>query len=766
MSITNRRNRYSLPESNISTLKLCVSCLLLLHCLWGCSGGQQTISREAGTALEIVKKTDSKTESPQNSSRLLLAGRNLETGYLNESEKLLNGLWDNIESKYLHARLAETSGNYVEAIKLYQDIKEPPGFLKTDIHKRLIRVLAKAKQFSAAADQAQTLWESDKNNPMLQLKIETTSWLTKANRTNDAIELLEKIKSKSNGSVHEKIELQLAALYEKNDRVDEAVKLITPLIYSAATPENMHMALKLLTSAEGEPHWTARQRLDRAKRLIELKAWNDATSMIDPLLNSTNGNLLNEARWLNARLLFKRRRHYKEAVTALDQIIKSKSPKTLAASFLRAKALSRLDRDEEAIIAYRAYAKKAKQRQKANNARFLAGRLEFFLGRHKAARISMEALVGNGKQTKKATLTLGRVRDAHFIAGLSAILEGVPAKGEAHLKAASEGSKNNEVIARNKYWYAVARLKSKKKNAQALLQNICETDITSWYAIWSAKRLKAAKLTLGACLVKSEVSVDTAENKEESILNKTKTPLKDLSLAAAFYKSIGLYKSAAKFLKEAEKVHQHDASTRDWIIHYVSLNAPQYSIRKASAGLKWPPSTKNMWQFKSAYPTPYTKLIKQEGSRQNLPNFLLYSIARKESLFAPDAISHVGAMGMMQMMPQTYEVNRKRAGLAPLKSGQLPSPEDSIKAAGFELRHLLDKFGNSIPLAIMAYNGGSKAVSRWLNRSGEFKMDVFVEKIGFVQTRNYIKRVYQNLVRYSLLANEKPPALPDNARPS
>ena len=102
-----------------------------------------------------------------------------------------------------------------------------------------------------------------------------------------------------------------------------------------------------------------------------------------------------------------------------------------------------------------------------------------------------------------------------------------------------------------------------------------------------------------------------------------------------------------------------------------------------------------------------------------------------------------------------------------LKEGALPGPEASIRAAGFELEQLNKKFDGSLPLALMGYNAGAKAVDRWLDRSGDLPLDVFVEKAGFSQTRNYVKLVYQNLVRYNVLSGEPVSDLPQiAARPA
>ena len=194
--------------------------------------------------------------------------------------------------------------------------------------------------------------------------------------------------------------------------------------------------------------------------------------------------------------------------------------------------------------------------------------------------------------------------------------------------------------------------------------------------------------------------------------------------------------------------------------HYELLESPQYSIRRAASGLPWPPSEEFLYRAHLAYPNPYAELAEQVEKKHNLPSAIIHSIARKESLFNPNIVSYAGAMGLMQFMPRTYELNRTKAGLPPLEDGELPGPIESIVCAGYEFESLMSRFERQLPLAIMAYNGGPEAVSNWVNRSGDAPIDIFVEKIAFRQTRNYVRRVYQNLARYRLLDGKQPLEIP------
>jgi soluble lytic murein transglycosylase len=83
---------------------------------------------------------------------------------------------------------------------------------------------------------------------------------------------------------------------------------------------------------------------------------------------------------------------------------------------------------------------------------------------------------------------------------------------------------------------------------------------------------------------------------------------------------------------------------------------------------------------------------------------------------------------------------------------RLTSPPYNIELAARYLRKLLDMFGGNIALAVASYNAGPKAVSRWLESGEHLPLDVFVARIPFDETREYVERVLGNLARYAYLS--------------
>ncbi len=673
------------------------------------------------------------------------------------------------ESLLVRARLAGALEQHEEAIRLYHELTDQVPEFEPRRITELAESLARAGRKSDAASQLKGLLLAQPDLPakqQLSVLKKQAEWLTEADDNAGALEAYDSaLKLADTREEQDRLSLLKARMQLDGEEKHQAGKTLLRLAMEGANRTIMKEALRALKKAGIPPGWSDEKRLERAERLIGFRDYDEALKMLSPIEDES---LVMEAAWLTAKALYKKRGHYKAAIQALTPIAESKGPHADEARFLLARALSRRDRDDEAIVKYRAFATKTKSAAKATEARFLAARLEFYLGRHAAALRSLEHLVGNGKTKGKGRIgDPGRRRDAHFLAGLSALLEKKPERAVPHLKAASEGSSHQEVLERNSYWLAVAMIDTQKPKGVAALKAICEADRTSWYAHLAARRLTDLEVPLGPCEVDPLVTEPPAESADGKSESKPKTEadaapvsVEEVSPLVALYYRAGLFRDAAEELQRVERSAPKRFSPRQWVTLYLTLESGHRALRQAIKGLEWPPSPENLWQARAAYPMPYEDLFRAVEERHSLPPLLLFAIARKESLFDPAAVSWVGAMGLMQMMPKTYEVNRKRAGLPKLKPGELPPPEPSIKAAGFEFAHLFERYDGSLVLAVMGYNAGTAAVDRWLHRSGDLPVDVFVEKAGFAETRNYIRRVVRTLSRYRQLAGEPMPTLP------
>ena len=170
----------------------------------------------------------------------------------------------------------------------------------------------------------------------------------------------------------------------------------------------------------------------------------------------------------------------------------------------------------------------------------------------------------------------------------------------------------------------------------------------------------------------------------------------------------------------------------------------QVGLQVPSALLAAAPGPANAWAWDCAFPRPFEGIVREMTERDGLPPGLVYAVMRQESNFDPEAVSPVGALGLMQLMPETARKAEAAAG-SPLEIRR------NIGGGSHYLRELLTLFRGHVVLAVAAYNAGEAAVQRWLGYTKEDDVDVFVERIPFGETRNYVVRVLSNLGRYAYL---------------
>jgi soluble lytic murein transglycosylase len=161
-------------------------------------------------------------------------------------------------------------------------------------------------------------------------------------------------------------------------------------------------------------------------------------------------------------------------------------------------------------------------------------------------------------------------------------------------------------------------------------------------------------------------------------------------------------------------------------------------------------------ELKLLYPVYFAEFIRQAGSKNRLDPFLIQSLMREESYFNEFAISTSNARGLMQLLPSTAREVAGWEGLSGFQTTDLFTPAINIQLGSRYLSHLHGLFnGNSMP-AVGAYNGGPNAMKRWVQGSNGFNNDpdMFVEKIPYDQSRDYIKKVFTSYWNYSRLYSQ------------
>jgi soluble lytic murein transglycosylase len=168
-----------------------------------------------------------------------------------------------------------------------------------------------------------------------------------------------------------------------------------------------------------------------------------------------------------------------------------------------------------------------------------------------------------------------------------------------------------------------------------------------------------------------------------------------------------------------------------------------------------------------AQPYAYPALSEHLDKVQTAQIALVHGIIRQESLFDTNAQSGAGAMGLMQLMPNTAKGVAKNLKYGYSKEWLKARPEYNIALGSSYINDLLVQYEGAFPLATAAYNAGPHRVNQWLKRYGDPRQgDInwvdWVELIPYSETRNYVMRVTEGASVYNYILHNIEAANMDN----
>ncbi len=149
-----------------------------------------------------------------------------------------------------------------------------------------------------------------------------------------------------------------------------------------------------------------------------------------------------------------------------------------------------------------------------------------------------------------------------------------------------------------------------------------------------------------------------------------------------------------------------------------------------------------------AYPLYFDDLVLAEAQANGFDPLVLFALIHQESLFEGSATSWAGAQGLTQVIPATGEWIALQLRWQDYQAEHLYRPYLNVKFGAWYLARQLRDFGNSLFVALAAYNGGPGNARRWLELAGDGDEDLFVESISNAETQLYVKRVYEHYAMY------------------
>lgn len=174
-----------------------------------------------------------------------------------------------------------------------------------------------------------------------------------------------------------------------------------------------------------------------------------------------------------------------------------------------------------------------------------------------------------------------------------------------------------------------------------------------------------------------------------------------------------------------------------------------YSQRAIRIGLRLegtgPPNPRLL---RILFPFPYRTLITEEARGRDFDPFIAAALIRQESMFEARITSHVGARGLMQIMPATGQKLADAVGIDPWDAELLYHPEINVHLGTRYLAQHIQNYEGSLPSVFSAYNAGAHRV-KWWSEFPEYGNDeLFTERIPYSETRNYVKILTRNRALY------------------
>jgi soluble lytic murein transglycosylase len=502
---------------------------------------------------------------------------------------------------------------------------------------------------------------------------------------------------------------------------------------------------------------TPADRLNRADALTRARLWDEALAELGKLPKDLPLPLSAERDFQIGMTKFHMRRDYARAAELLlGAAPHLPAEKAAEAAFHGARALSRVDRDDEAIGGYRKVVELYPRSKWAAEAQYLSGWLDYNRGRLRESLPGLQATLDHYGQSGFADDAAWCLAFAHLLLGdADAAFAGLT----RYARMPATGMTADERAAQVAYWRA--RLHDKlghATEAAAGYRALVHDAPLSFYGLLAAARLRAAKAAGADIELAPQTIADDAPARGA----------RDPAVARALeLLDSGMNVEAGGELLRAEKDILKRAGgekAMPWLLGLYRRTetfhrAYQLAESRGGGALASAPTDGARVFWEAAYPRAYDELIEKYGPPAGNPDVLLYAIMRKESGFNPLDVSYADARGLLQMIPPT-SARVAAAAKLPFAADELYDPETNVRLGAIYIGSLYKKFGGQVPLTAGAYNAGPRAMAKWCDQHGGRPTDEFVELIAFAQTREYAKRVTALYARYRYLYGPAPYVIP------
>lgn len=140
-------------------------------------------------------------------------------------------------------------------------------------------------------------------------------------------------------------------------------------------------------------------------------------------------------------------------------------------------------------------------------------------------------------------------------------------------------------------------------------------------------------------------------------------------------------------------------------------------------------------------PLRHEDIIKQQAREKGLDPSLVAGVIYAESRFRDNQESSAGALGLMQVTPDTARDIARESGANTFAIGDLHTADVNIRYGTWRLRDMLRRFDGDRVLAVAGYNAGPGNAKRWQDEAAAAGVPMTIGRIGFPETRHYVEKV-------------------------
>jgi soluble lytic murein transglycosylase len=433
---------------------------------------------------------------------------------------------------------------------------------------------------------------------------------------------------------------------------------------------------------------TPEDRLQMASALARVDRDRDAITMLAGI--TAPPRIASQAAYQRARLVMTSRgaAAAKPLLREVADRHTADSASASAALFLLADLLTDEGQDERARATFLELARRFPQTARADDARFQAAMIDVVAGRHQAASALLDTLVMRA-----------------------------PKSGEAQAA---------------RYWMGRARERiGDAAGARRAWGAAMEAQPVSYYAMMSARR---AKLPLWTPTEAADEYPRDAR-------------VDEVMRRVHLLDTLGM-DTEARFELDALEAYATTTDRALAVSRALRDYQPSRSSRVARAIVQM--GVEDTRVYRLLYPVVHREELVRAARTQRLDPALVAALIRQESSFNPRAVSGVGARGLMQVMPTVGASVARSLQFPVWHPSLLIDPDANMQLGTAHLAGAMRQQPN-LERVLAAYNAGASPVSRWVRKAGTGDPEIFVERVPYAETRDYVRLVLRNREMYRAL---------------